>query len=93
MYRAHFGFAVNLALWVTDLVLGQRITTFIVQYLAIVLTKLDNVATMHKAYQSIGETKYDFENFIAGPSKTADIQQSLILGAHGARGLIVFLLI
>ncbi|WP_242670315.1 hypothetical protein [Flavobacterium frigidimaris] len=27
-----------------------------------------------------------------GPSKTADIEQSLVLGAHGARGLVVFIL-
>ena len=29
--------------------------------------------------------------FISGPSKTADIEQSLVIGAHGARSLTVFL--
>ena len=90
--RAHFGVAENSALWVTDAVLGQRATPFIAQYLAIVLSKQDIVATMHQAYQLIGDSKYDFGTFIAGPSKTADIEQSLVLGAHGARGLVVFLL-
>lgn len=90
--KAHFGVAENSALWVTDVVLGQRVTPFIAQYLAIVLTKQDIVATMHQAYQLIGDSKYDFGTFIAGPSKTADIEQSLVLGAHGARGLVVFLL-
>jgi L-lactate dehydrogenase complex protein LldG len=33
-----------------------------------------------------------FATFIAGPSKTADIEQSLVLGAHGPRSLTVFLL-
>lgn len=90
--RAHFGVAENSALWVTDAVLGQRVTPFISQYLGIILSKKDIVATMHQAYQLIGESKYDFGTFIAGPSKTADIEQSLVLGAHGARGLVVFLL-
>jgi L-lactate dehydrogenase complex protein LldG len=30
--------------------------------------------------------------FIAGPSKTADIEQSLVIGAHGARSMVIFLL-
>jgi len=30
--------------------------------------------------------------FVSGPSKTADIEQSLVIGAHGCRSLQVFLL-
>lgn len=90
--KAHFGVAENSALWVTDAILGQRVATFIPQYLAIVVHKKDLVATMHQAYERIGNQEYGFGTFIAGPSKTADIEQSLVLGAHGARGLIVFLL-
>ena len=90
--KAHFGVAENSALWVTDDLLGQRVSPFIAQYLAIIVHKKDLVATMHQAYERIGNQEYGFGTFIAGPSKTADIEQSLVLGAHGARGLIVFLL-
>ena len=92
LVKAHFGVAENSALWVTDDILGQRVATFIPQYLAIVVNKKDIVATMHQAYERIGNHEYGFGTFIAGPSKTADIEQSLVLGAHGARGLIVFLM-
>lgn len=90
--KAHFGVAENSALWVTDDILGQRIAPFIAQYLAIIVHKNDIVRTMQQAYERIGNQEYGFGTFIAGPSKTADIEQSLVLGAHGARGLIVFLL-
>ena len=90
--KAHFGVAETSALWVTGDLMGQRISAFIPQYLAIVVDKKDMVATMHQAYQRIGNQEYGFGTFIAGPSKTADIEQSLVLGAHGARGLVVFLM-
>ncbi len=92
LVKAHFGVAENSALWVTDDILGQRVSTFIPQYLAIIVNKNDIVATMHQAYDRIGNQEYGFGTFIAGPSKTADIEQSLVLGAHGARGLTVFLM-
>jgi L-lactate dehydrogenase complex protein LldG len=90
--KAHFGVAENSALWVTDAILGQRVSPFIPQYLAIIVNKKDIVATMQQAYERIGNLDYGFGTFIAGPSKTADIEQSLVLGAHGARGLTVFLM-
>lgn len=92
LVKAHFGVAENSALWVTDDILGQRVSVFIPQYLAIVVNKKDIVATMHQAYERIGNEEYGFGTFIAGPSKTADIEQSLVLGAHGARGLTVFIM-
>jgi L-lactate dehydrogenase complex protein LldG len=92
LVKAHFGVAENSALWVTDDLLGHRVATFIPQYLAIIVNKKDIVATMHQAYDRIGNQEYGFGTFIAGPSKTADIEQSLVLGAHGARGLTVFIM-
>ncbi|MEN2413179.1 LutC/YkgG family protein [Flavobacterium mesophilum] len=90
--KAHFGVAENSALWVTDDILGQRVSPFIAQYLAIIVNKENIFPTMHQAYYKIGNQEYGFGTFIAGPSKTADIEQSLVLGAHGARGLVVFIL-
>ena len=90
--KAHFGVAENSALWVTDAILGQRVSPFIPQYLAIIVNKKDIVSFMQQAYERIGDLDYGFGTFIAGPSKTADIEQSLVLGAHGARGLTVFLM-
>lgn len=92
LVKAHFGVSENSALWITDDIMGQRVSTFIPQYLAIIVNKNDIVAKMHQAYDRIGNQEYGFGTFIAGPSKTADIEQSLVLGAHGARGLTVFLM-
>ena len=39
LVKAHFGVAENSALWVTDDILGQRVATFIPQYLAIIAIK------------------------------------------------------
>jgi len=44
------------------------------------------------AAAGMGVGSYGFATFIAGPSKTADIEQSLVLGAHGPKSLIVFLI-
>ena len=90
--RAHFGVAENGSVWVTEDLMGQRVAPFICQNLAVVLDKNDIVPTMHEAYERIGAADYGFGVFIAGPSKTADIEQSLVLGAHGSKSMIVFLM-
>lgn len=90
--RADLGVAENGAIWLNESRLGQRVTPFICQHLAVVLDKGSIVPTMHEAYRKIGDEKYGFATFIAGPSKTADIEQSLVLGAHGSRTMTVFLL-
>ncbi len=90
--EAHFGVAENSALWITEGLMGQRIAPFICQNLAVVLNEQDIVPTMHEAYARIGSADYGFGAFIAGPSKTADIEQSLVLGAHGSKTMVVFLM-
>jgi len=43
------------------------------------------VATMDDTYDIIADADYNFGTFIAGPSKTTNIEQSLVLGAHGPK--------
>jgi L-lactate dehydrogenase complex protein LldG len=90
--RPHFAVAENSAVWVTDDILRERVLPFICQYIAVILQEKDIVPTMHHAYERIGSAEYGFGTFIAGPSKTADIEQSLVLGAHGPKGLTAFIL-
>ena len=87
-----FGVAENSAIWVTEANFQQRVVPFICQHLAVVLSADAIVANMHQAYGRLQGQEYGFGVFIAGPSKTADIEQSLVLGAHGARTMTVFLL-
>ncbi|GGH01693.1 LutC/YkgG family protein [Mucilaginibacter phyllosphaerae] len=87
---AEFGVAENSALWVTETQMGTRVLPFICQHLALVVNAADIVPDMHAAYLRTQGTDNGFAAFIAGPSKTADIEQSLVLGAHGPRSLIVF---
>ncbi|MFC5284686.1 LutC/YkgG family protein [Pedobacter alpinus] len=87
---AHFAVAENGACWINDELFSERVLPFIPQHLAFIVNKENIVATMHHAYQLIGDKRYGFGTFVAGPSKTADIEQSLVLGAHGARSLKIF---
>jgi L-lactate dehydrogenase complex protein LldG len=90
--RGEFGVAENGAIWITDSQMGDRALPFITQHLAIVIQKKDVVPTLHEAYERIGLSGYAYGTFIAGPSKTADIEQSLVLGAHGPKSHTVFLI-
>ncbi len=90
--NAQFGVAENGSVWLTDDEIKIRALPFICEHLAVVLQKNDLVNNMQEAYNLIGETQYDFGVFIAGPSKTADIEQSLVLGAHGPKTMTVFVI-
>ncbi len=86
------GVAENGAIWVDERHLPHRALPMITQYLAIVIRQSTLVATMHDAYDRLTVNATGFGTFVAGPSKTADIEQSLVIGAHGARGLTVYVL-
>ena len=86
-----FGVAENGAIWITDAEMPMRVLPFIAKHLVLVLDKSNIVPYLHQAYTHLERAKYDFGLFISGPSKTADIEQSLVIGAQGAVSLSVFL--
>lgn len=88
--QGELGVAENGAVWVPQNV-KEKVVYFISEYLVIVLDKKKLVNNMHEAYSQIQFTDKGFGVFISGPSKTADIEQALVVGAHGARGLTVIL--
>ena len=90
--RGEFGVAENGGIWLTDEQMGNPVLPYISEHLVLILHQNDIVSDLHEAYGRIGQRDYRLGTFIAGPSKTADIEQSLVLGAHGPKSLIVFLL-
>ncbi len=89
--KGKFGVAENGAIWINDTSLKYRAICFIAQQLVLIINKKDIVENMHHAYTQLSFQDSGFGCFIAGPSKTADIEQSLVIGAHGARGLTVYI--
>jgi len=89
--KAHFAVAENGAVWLTEEVMGQRIIPYICQHLAVIVNADSILPTLHEAYEEIGAGDYGFGGFIGGPSKTADIEQALVLGAHGPLSMTVFI--
>lgn len=95
--RGEFCVAENGAVWVPTTNLIQRTLLFIAQHLVLVVPKSETVMHMHDAYSKVQQSLAHqqaaprFGVFVSGPSKTADIEQSLVLGAHGCRTLEVFL--
>jgi L-lactate dehydrogenase complex protein LldG len=86
---AEFGVAENGACWVTDHGRANRAVCFLAQHIAIVVSEL--VHNMHEAYARIALPARGFSMFLSGPSKTADIEQALVIGAHGPRSCTVLL--
>jgi L-lactate dehydrogenase complex protein LldG len=86
-----FGVAENAAVWIDGAKLKHRVVLFLAQHLVLVVSAKSLFDNMHQAYERLSFTDPGYGVFISGPSKTADIEQSLVIGAHGARSLTVLL--
>lgn len=87
-----FGVAENAAVWVPGSTLGPHRAIFVVtQHLVLIVPAGQIVHNMQQAYDRIRLERPGFGVFISGPSKTADIEQALVIGAHGARSCTLFL--
>lgn len=88
--KGEIGVAENGAIWIPQEV-KHKALYFISETLVILLDRNRIVDTMYDAYRELDVQQYGFGTFISGPSKTADIEQALVMGAHGARDVLVIL--
>lgn len=88
--KGELGVAENGCVWIPQNV-KERVLYFISENLVILLDRNKIVNNMHEAYSKIEFNDFGFGVFMSGPSKTADIEQALVIGAHGAKGVTVVL--
>jgi L-lactate dehydrogenase complex protein LldG len=83
------GVAENGACWIVHHGGANRAAAFLTQHLAVVVRADALVHNLHEAYERVAIPSPGFAMWLAGPSKTADIEQALVIGAHGARSCTV----
>jgi L-lactate dehydrogenase complex protein LldG len=86
------GVAENGAVWIPASRAAHRAAAFLAPHVVVLLDRAAVVAHLHEAYRRLDVAAEPFALFVAGPSKTADIEQSLVIGAHGPRSLTLILL-
>jgi L-lactate dehydrogenase complex protein LldG len=89
--QGEFGVAENGSVWISENSFPVRVLPFITNDLVIVLEKEKICQHMHEGFKLISDRERTFGVFISGPSKTADIEQCLVVGAQGAMTLSIIL--
>jgi L-lactate dehydrogenase complex protein LldG len=83
--------AENGAVWVSHPDNTYRSLYFLTNKLVLVVPRDALVDSMRDAYARVVVREHGFGVFISGSSRTADIEQSLVMGAHGAmEALVIF---
>ena len=89
---ARLAVAENGSVWISGADLVTRNAVFICEHLIAVVDERCITGTMSEAMDRVGKLGGGWGVFVSGPSKTADIEQALVLGAHGARSMTVYIL-
>jgi L-lactate dehydrogenase complex protein LldG len=84
--------AENGAVWIAENDIVLRVLPFITNDLVLLVSKETIHLHLHSAYEAIAKRDRTFGVFLSGPSKTADIEQCLVIGAQGAVSLTVLIL-
>jgi L-lactate dehydrogenase complex protein LldG len=91
--RAALAVAENGACWIEGSSLPHHALVVIPEHVAVVVEAAAVVPDLAAAYAALDLARRPrWGLFLAGPSKTADIEQSLVIGAHGARSATVLLI-
>jgi L-lactate dehydrogenase complex protein LldG len=89
---ARLAVAENGCVWISGDDLVMRNAVFICEHLIAVVDEDNLVGTLSDAIERVGALGGRWGVFVSGPSKTADIEQALVMGAHGARTMTVHVL-